>query len=435
MDMLPLECDAIQGCFEVFDLSASEFNTVRYEQYAQLLAEEPVFWYEPMQSWLVCRFDQIQQVIKSGETTTDFLIEDKIRNCGDELGDGTREVLEVVRTWMVYNDGATHARLRKFMNQTFAKHHIDRVLPSIKDVINDRLDAAIHGQQGAIELDIVKTFAHPVPAQILKDMLGLDEISLDDFLVWSDSIALFMQDFVVSPIPNNEIAVQTAIDLKEMVAAFEKSIALRKQTPKNDLLSTLVAALETTPHEITETELCYQLIHLIFGGHKIPQFVISNTLNLLFQTPAVLNQLREGTISIRDVVNESMRVEGPIQFITRHAIADFEIGGKQIAKGDSIFLMLGAANRDPNAFEAPNEFAPSKKRRNSLAFGSGAHVCIGASLVVAELEEIFSALLGSGYEIEPLYDIDLPDWTCNATFHGINRMPIILTRRSEIAAA
>lgn len=419
----------------MFDLSSKEFNAVRYERYAQLLAEEPVFWYEPMQSWLVCGFDQIQQVIKSDNTTTDYLIEDKIRNCGDELGEGTRAVLDVVRTWMIYNDGDTHARLRKFMNQAFAKHHIDRVLPSIKDIIQDRLTAAIEGQEGAVELDIVETFAHPVPAQILKDMLGLDEIPLDDFLVWSDAIALFMQDFVVSPVPNNDVAVQTARDLSEMIAAFRVSIDLRKQTPKNDLLSSLVAALETSKHKVTETELCYQLIHLIFGGHKIPQFVISNTLNLLFQTPAVLHQLRGDTISIHDVVNESMRVEGPIQFITRHATADFEIGEKQIAKGDSIFLMLGAANRDPMAFEAPNEFAPAMKRRNSLAFGSGAHVCIGAALVVAELEEIFAALLGAGFDINPLYDINSPDWTCNATFHGINRMPIALTRRSQDAAA
>lgn len=415
----------------MFDLASPHFNLERYDRYAQLLSDESVYWHEPMKSWLICRFDHIQQIIKSGNTTTDFLIEDKVRNSGDTLGGGTREVLDVVSTWMIYNDGATHARLRKFMNQAFAKPHIDRVLPSIKDIIHDRLAAATKGQSGALELDIVDTFAHPVPAQILKEMLGLDEIPLDDFLRWSDSIALFMQDFVVSPVPNNDIAVQTARDLGTMVEAFRHSIALRKQTPRNDLLTSLVAALETSPHKLTETELCYQLIHLIFGGHKIPQFVIANTLNLLFQNPHVMQQLRDGTVSIRDIVNESMRVEGPIQFITRHATESFELGGKTIAKGDSIFLMLGAANRDPLAFDNPNSFEPAMKRRNSLAFGSGAHVCIGATLVVAELEEIFAALLNADFDLRPLYDIHAPDWTHNATFHGITKMPIAMVRQLQ----
>lgn len=419
----------------MFDLSDVNFNDVRYEQYSQLLKDEPVFWYEPMQTWLVCRFDHIQQVIKSGNSTTDYLIEDKVRNCGDNLGAGTRDVLEVVRTWMIYNDGDTHTRLRKFMNQAFDKDYINNVLPRIKSIVQNRLESAIEGQKGTIELDIVQTFAHPVPAQILKEMLGLDEIPLDDFLRWSDSIALFMQDFVVSPVPDNKIAVQTALDLNSMVEAFKSSIELRRKTPKNDLLSSLVASLDDSSHNVSEKELCYQLIHLIFGGHKIPQFVISNTLNLLFQNPDVLKQLRDKTVTIREVVNESMRVEGPIQFITRHATADFELGGKQISKGESIFLMLGAANRDPDIFDEPNIFSPAKKRRNSLAFGTGVHVCIGAALVVSELEEIFATLLGAGFVLKPLYDINAPDWTSNATFHGINRMPISLTRQLQLAAA
>lgn len=410
----------------MFDLSSPHFHAERYGVYSYLLREEPVFWYEPMHSWLVCRFDDIQQVIRAGAVTTDFLIADKVRNSGDALGGATRAVLDVVRTWMIYNDAETHARLRRFMNQAFARTHIDRVLPGIKAIIQARLHAAVgHRRAGAV-LDLVETFAHPVPAQILRDMLGLDEIPLTDFLRWSDSIALFMQDFVVSPVPNNMIAIQTARDLESMAAAFRQSIASRRRLARNDLLSSLVSGLDRPPAMITEGELCYQLIHLIFGGHKIPQFVIANTLHLLFQHSDVMQQIRDGAISLRDVVQESMRFEGPIQFITRHALQDFDLGGKTIRKVDSIFLMLGAANRDPAAFDEPNRFAPGLKRRPSLAFGSGPHVCIGATLVISELEEILAALLRSQQEIQPLYNLAAPEWSDNATFHGINTMPVRL---------
>lgn len=417
-----------------FDIRSPEFNDIRYSVYEELIKNDPVHWHEPMNSWLITKFSDIQMLAKSPKASTASLIDDKLTDENLELGEGTRQVLSVIRTWMIYNENPTHGRLRKFMNQSFKRDHIERVLPYIKDIINERLQRAVEHDNQTLELDIIDTFAHPVPAQILKDMLGLDEIDLEYFLTWSDSIALFMQDFVVSPVPNNETAKQTASDMEDMVQAFRSAIQLRQEAPKNDLLSFLVQQIEGDSPEITEQELCNQLIHLIFGGHKIPQFVIGNTLNLLFQHPDVMQKVLNDEITILSVINEAMRVEGPIQYITRHATEDFELRGKQIKTGDSLFLVLGAGNRDGEVFDNPNTFNPSAGHRNNLAFGSGAHVCIGTSLVVSELEEIFKALLGAGYSMLPQFDIQSPDWTHNATFHGINSMPIKLEPRLIDAA-
>jgi cytochrome P450 len=119
-----------------------------------------------------------------------------------------------------------------------------------------------------------------------------------------------------------------------------------------------------------------------------------------------------------------MRFEAPIQFITRHAKEDFFIHGKQIKKGDSIYLMLGAANRDEAVFEKPEIFSLEKRNRRHISFGGGIHACIAASLVTEEIKEIFFQFFSGLKEIKPLYDLNKPIWSNNSTFHGIDKQYI-----------
>lgn len=261
-------------------------------------------------------------------------------------------------------------------------------------------------------------------------MIGLKEIDLDVFIEWSDSIANFMQDFVVSPTPNPEIAQATATDLIAMKTALRAAIAERNIKPRTDLLSYLVAELKTNKTPISDEELMLQLIHLIFGGHKISQFVMSNLMHCLFKHPALLNDVIGNPKELLEsAIRESMRFESPIQFITRHATKEFTLRGKHIRKGDSIYLMLGSSGRDEEVFENADSFDITRKTTKSQHFGSGIHTCIGAALVKDELEEIFNQLFTDVLTIEPQYDLDKPNWTNNATFHGILDQQIKITQR------
>ncbi|MFD2424215.1 cytochrome P450 [Ralstonia solanacearum] len=168
-----------------------------------------------------------------------------------------------------------------------------------------------------------------------------------------------------------------------------------------------------------------QLIHLIFGGHKIPQFVLANTLHLLFKNPQYMLHGEEATFDkVSKLVDESMRVESPIQFITRHAVDDFELNGQRIKKGDSIYLMLGSANRDPEVYSDPDTFQPYAPKRKGIHYGTGPHVCIGAALAGVTIAEILCSFLQATRSVEALYDLDHPEWTRNDTFHGVARMPV-----------
>ncbi|EHQ26561.1 cytochrome P450 [Mucilaginibacter paludis] len=403
-----------------FDLSSPDFNTIRYEIYKELRAEEPVYWYSNMNSWLITRYDDIMKLLKSDLVTTNHLVNDKLINIQDP-DPLIIDITNVLKSWMIYNEAPAHTKFRKFMNHVFVHENIQKVRPLIKDLVRKRM-AECDLMNG---FDFVNSVANPISAEILRILLGLEEIELDKFFAWSDSIATFMQDFVVSPTPNIQIAQGAANSLLEMKLAFLEAIERRKLSPKLDLLSGLVEGLNNPTSGITEDEVVYQLIHLIFGGHKVPQYLLGNSLHCILTNPDAYNLLinnKEEYIPL--LIEEVMRFEAPIQFITRHAKEDIFIHGKKIKKGDSVYLMLGSANRDETVFKNPEIFNLEKRNRRHISFGGGIHACLAAGLVTEEIKEIFSQFFNGVKEIRPLYDLNNPVWSKNSTFHGIEQQYI-----------
>ncbi|AEG69561.1 cytochrome P450 [Ralstonia solanacearum] len=406
---------------ETLNLSSSEIEPHRYRLYEAHRQNAPALWYPAANSWLIFRHGDAASLARSPLVRTDYLVREKISDAMLEADPALREIVATISRWMIYNEAPIHGRLRTFMSRTFDRGYIERVRGRIASILAPRIEAL----KGRTEFDFVEALAHPVPAEILAAMLGLDEIDIVDFLRWSDAIADFMQDFVISPVPNRQIAQATAEQLLEMKAALREAIAVRRRLPKEDLLTDLACATGDDGSTITEEELMLQLIHLIFGGHKIPQFVLANTLHLLFKNPQYMLHGEEATFDkVSKLVDESMRVESPIQFITRHAVDDFELNGQTIKKGDSIYLMLGSANRDPEVYSDPDTFQPYAPKRKGIHYGTGPHVCIGAALAGVTIAEILCSFLQATRSVEALYDLDHPEWTRNDTFHGVARMPV-----------
>jgi len=400
------------------------FGAKRYECYDELIAEHPVYWCESVNSFLISRFNDVAKCVRSDTLTTERLVVEKIENLKDGESDFFKEIIDVISTWMIYNDKPVHTRLRKFMNRAFMKKELDAIVPEISKLTMKVITKVKSSDKS--EFDFVKDIAHPLPAMILCKMLGLHEDNVDTFIKWSDDIANFMQDFVVSPIPDSDIAEVTKNSMREMFNFLHTTIKSRRKHPENDLISRLVnndqEASDT--EALTDAEVAAQTIHLIFGGHKIPQFMLSNTLNSLFLNPLEMERVREDNSRLYSLLEESMRYEGPIQFITRHVSKDFELHGVELKKGDSVFLMLGAANRDKNIFKNADKFIPDREDKTHLAFGGGHHNCIGAAFVRIEMGIIFKLLINEFKLLDPLYNIEDPEWTDNPTFHGITTMPI-----------
>jgi cytochrome P450 len=409
-----------------FNLADPTLNETRYEHYDSYREATRALWYAKASSWLIFRHEDVAALAKSSLVTTNHLVREKITDEMLRDDPALAEIVGTISKWMIYNEAPNHPRLRAFMNTTFTRAYIERVRTRISTILERRMQTL----RGRTDIDFVTDIAHPVPAEILATMLGLDEIEIDLFLRWSDAIADFMQDFVVSPAPNKQIAANTARNLLEMKDALRRAISDRRRSPKEDLLTDLSVATSAGEASITEEELTLQLVHLIFGGHKIPQFVLANTLHLLLLNREHLMLGDDASFeAVGRAVDESMRVESPIQFITRHAVADFDLGDQRIRQGDSLYLMLGSANRDPAVYTNPNTFLPGGQRKKGIHYGTGHHACIGAALSNVTIAEILSHFLRSLSSIEPCYDLERPMWTQNDTFHGVDTMPVKVSFR------
>ncbi|MCA1063947.1 cytochrome P450 [Rossellomorea sp. AcN35-11] len=407
---------------EQFSVYSKEYLENRYDYYKRLRADAPVYWNEEMKSWFITRYDDITKNLPGEKFISSTVIDNKMSNLAEGEDKHFKDITDIIRTWMVYNDRPIHTQLKGHMNRAFLVNEIELITPEIKKIVSHTIDKVVEENTGSF--DFVEEIAHPIPAMVLCKMLGIPGEEVDRFIKWSDDIALFMQNFVVSHVPSKEISEQIRGSVNEIYSYLSEAIAERRIERKNDLLSRLISDTPGVDGELTDEQLIAQTMHLIFGGHKIPQFVLSNTLHLLFNNRHVLDALKEDMSLLPKVLDETMRLEGPIQYIVRHASQDIELHGQQIKKDDSVYFFLASAGRDERVFQNPEIMDIGRTGFRHLAFGGGYHTCIAAAFARAEIIEILREVLTRFPDIEALYDLEKPDWTSNPTFTGISHMPV-----------
>lgn len=407
---------------EQLSLYSNEYFERRYDIYKQLRNEAPVCWNEEMKSWFITRHADMTTNLPGDRFISSQVIPLKMNNLEKGEDQHFKDIIDIIKTWMVYHDRPDHTELRGYMNRAFLVNEIELITPEIKKIVATIIDRVLEGHTESF--DFVEEIAHPIPAMVLCKMLGIPGAEVDKFIKWSDDIALFMQNFVVSHVPSKEISEQVRGSVKEIYAYLSNAIAERRKEKKNDLLSRLISETPGVNGELTDDQLIAQTMHLIFGGHKIPQFVLSNSLHLLFKNPEILNMLKKDMSLLPKVLDETMRLEGPIQYIVRHASADIELHGKQIKKNDSVYFFLASAGRDERVFAHPDQMDITRKGFRHMAFGGGYHTCIAAAFARAEIMEILKEVISRCPDIQPLYDLENPEWTSNPTFTGILHMEV-----------
>ncbi|MFB7141666.1 cytochrome P450 [Gottfriedia sp. NPDC056225] len=412
----------VKQSVDQFSIYSKEYHERRNEVYENLRNNAPVFWHEEMKSWFITRYEDVSKYLLGDKFISSNVIPQKMSNLAEGEDQHFKDILDIIKTWMVYNDRPVHSQLKGYMNRAFLVNEIELITPEIKKIVSNVIDKVL--ENNSESFDFVKEIAHPIPAMVLCKMLGIPVKEVARFIKWSDDIALFMQDFVVSHVPSKEISEQVRGSVREIYAYLSGAIAERRKEKKNDLLSRLISDTPGVDGELTDAQLIAQTMHLIFGGHKIPQFVLSNTLHLLFKNQKVLEMLKNDMSLLPKVLDETMRLEGPIQYIVRHASNDIEIHGQQIKKDDSVYFFLASAGRDERVFDNPEKMDISRTGFRHVAFGGGYHTCIAAAFARAEIMEILKEVLTRFPNIEPLYDLEKPEWTSNPTFTGMTQMPV-----------
>ncbi len=326
-----------------------------------------------------------------------------------------QELVRMMGMWMIFMDAPEHTRLRKLMNKGFSPAVVESLRPKIEAVVDRMLEPL--GRRS--EADLMAAVANPMPVHVIARMLGVPETMYAHFMEWSEAIANFMG--------NPDRTAKHARVAQEAVLAltdfFRQAVAERRRSKGDDLISLLID-IEADGEALSEQELYAQCLMLLFAGHETTRNLVGNGMWALLQNPQQTRELRENPEIIRTAVEELLRFESPIQYTARIVKDEAEICGTRLRRGQTILCMLGAANRDAQQFKEPDQLNLKRANNQHLAFGAGAHFCVGNQLARLEGQ---AAILRM---VERFPEMRLKkqrlDWAPNFGFRGLKTLPVVL---------
>jgi hypothetical protein len=279
-------------------------------------------------------------------------------------------------------EGDEHRRWRKLMARTFTPNNVERLRPFLRAEAHRLIDA--FAARGSCEF--VEAFARQLPSLGLCELIGVPVRDRARFGSWADTIGLgFNFVLVGSRIADVDAAITA------LLAYADELIALRRACPEDDLVTRLAHAARE--EGVSEAVVRGSIAGLVFAGHETTKNQLGWMITLLAGAPALWNEVGERPERANAVVEEVLRLRSAATSVGRLATEDVEIAGHRIAAGTTLFASLWSANRDRAEFPRPSEIDPDANGVGvQLAFGQGAHHCLGAALARAELQESLIAL-------------------------------------------
>ncbi len=383
-----------------------------YTVYRRYREEDPVHWGVASSprlpgAWYLLRYEDVMQVLESPKFGREA---SRVRDDGEgaPVPAAYKGFRSMVSNWMVFRDPPNHTRLRTLVNKVFSPKMVENLRPAIFGIADNLLDQV----QTRGEMDLIDDFAFPLPVMVIAELLGVDHQDRPLFREW----ALALQHASASRLtPSPEVYEQAEHATQAFIKYFQQAIAQRQAEPRQDLITALVQA-QDEGNKLSEEEVLATCIHLLTAGHETTiNLIAKGTLALLYN-PDALKLLRSHPELIVGAVEELIRYDSPVQMVTRWAYADIEIGGKLIRRGDSVGLMLGSANRDPERFQNPDFLDIQRQDCKHSGFGSGIHFCLGSALARAEGQIALNVLLNRLPALR-LAEKTV-EWAENIVFHG-----------------
>jgi len=295
---------------------------------------------------------------------------------------------------MLFLDDPEHKRLRNLVSRAFTPRSVAELRPVVEQVATELLDAV--EAEGVAEFDLIDRLAAPLPAIAIARILGVDPNEQARFKTWSVAASeAFFNPFADDDLKRRGEEAQLALS-----HCFLDEIAKRRAEPADDLIGKLVAA-EREGDRLSEPELVTMCNLLLVAGNVTTTDLIGNGMCALLGHPDEHAKLRERPELIANAVEEMLRFDPPVHATGRIASRDIEIEGVPVAKGESLNVLLAAANRDPAVYPDPDRFDIERADTHHHSFGGGAHLCMGAHLARAEAQEAISRLVARFPRLRP----------------------------------
>jgi cytochrome P450 len=383
-----------------------------YPFYERFRREAPVFR-DPAGVWVVSRYADGLAALQSGRVSANRL--DQVRRLRpDAENEEIRSFFESLKLQILFLDPPEHTRIRALVMKAFTPARVERMRARIARIVESLLDARL--PSGG--LDVIADLAIPLPMMVICDMLRIPDEDRARLKRWSEDYATFLGGSIMLP---PEAMLTLARSMADFMSYFRELCRQRRDDPGDDLLTVLLQA-EDAGTTLDREDVCATSVLLIAAGHETTTNLIGNGLLALLRQPDALQRLREDSSLFPAAIEELLRFDSPVQMTVRRAVDEIEVGGERIAAGDVFYALVGSANRDAERFPNPDELSFTRPNNRHLAFGHGAHYCLGAPLARLEAQLALSALLDRTGEIR--LREDPPPWRPNPALRGLASLAV-----------
>jgi cytochrome P450 len=305
--------------------------------------------------WFVARHADVKDVLQHVERYTGSF------NSSEGFPEDERALMNI--------DEPEHGRLRKIINGAIAGHRSVDMEPFIRELATTIVDEVL-AASAAGPVDLVAAFAEPIPVRVIAKALGVPVSDYGQFQRWADELVARLYDR--PPAPYSTLHPEFADYVQELLEE-------RRAGTERDFLSRLLA------EGLSDAAVRTHALHLIIAGNETTRSMLGNCCYRLATEPGLFDSVKADLSLVPALIEESLRFDAPIQVMGRTATTEHELDGIGLAPAEHVILGLGAANRDPEVFERPDEFRLDRARpKDHLAFGAGPHVCPGAFLARLE---------------------------------------------------
>jgi cytochrome P450 len=286
-----------------------------------------------------------------------------------------------------------------------------------EEIAGDLLDDALDGGR----FDLVDAVAVPFPVTVIAELLGVPATDHDRFRRWSETLVT-TPPTDADPETVRERRAETTEELTDYLGGHVEE---RRTDPRGDVLSTLAHAV--SEGRLDDDEAVGTAMLLLVAGNVTTTNLIGNAIRCLAAHPAEAARFRDGEVPVEGLVEEVLRYRSPVQALSRVATRAVGVAGETIAPGDLVVPWLGAANRDPRRFDAPEDFRIDRAPNPHLGFGRGTHYCLGAPLARMETRIVLGELFDRVRSVSVATD-DLEP-VRSSFLHGIESLPVTVDPR------
>jgi cytochrome P450 len=388
------------------DPRETQFFDDPYPAYRRLRDAVPIFKWEDYGYWCFARHDDVSALLRDRRFGRQILHVMSREELGwTETPQHLKPFYDFEQHSLLETEPPVHTRLRGLVNRAFLSRSVERLRPRIAQLAHELID----GFEAQRETDLLTQFATPIPIFIIAELLGVPTEAGPQLLGWSHDMVAMYQARRDAEVEHK--AVDATIAFSEFMRGHVRE---RRSAPGDDLLSHLLAA-DAQGKSLSENELITTAILLLNAGHEATVHAIGNGVKALLEEGRADPALGEGH------VEELLRFDAPLHLFTRYALEDVDYNGLRLRKGETVGLLLGAANRDPARFAEPDHFDPARSPNPHVSFGAGIHFCLGAPLARLELNVALPIL----FERLPGLQLgERPRYRDSYHFHGLERLKL-----------